>query len=106
MKNIYYTLLATILGITPLLAQVLTNDGAAIFSSSGALIYVDGEMVNQNGGTYDNSGTIELSGDWTNNAGNQAFISGSPGNVLLSGANQNIKGSDPTLFYDLYLTGT
>ncbi|HIA35545.1 MAG TPA: hypothetical protein EYN89_02140, partial [Flavobacteriales bacterium] len=106
MKNILYTLFVTILGITPLLAQVLTNDGAAIFSSSGALIYVDGEMANQNGGTYDNSGTIELRGDWTNNAGNSAFINGSPGNVLLSGANQNIKGTDPTLFYDLYLTGT
>ena len=53
--------------------QLLTNDGAAIFSDNGALIFVDGEIVNQNGGTYDNSGTIELTGDWTNNAGNNAF---------------------------------
>ena len=87
-------------------AQVLTNDGAAIFSSSGAVIFVDGEMVNQGLGTFDNSGTIELTGDWTNNAGNAAFINGSPGNVLMSGGAQNIKGTDPTLFYDLILTGT
>jgi len=106
MKNLFYSVLMVMLGCAPSLAQVLTNDGAAIFSDFGALIFVDGEMVNQNNGTYDNSGTIELSGDWTNNAGNYAFINGSPGNVLLSGANQNIKGTAPTLFYDLYLTGT
>lgn len=87
-------------------AQLVTNDGAAIFSDNGALIFVDGEMVNQNGGTYDNSGTIELTGDWTNNAGNNAFTNSSPGEVLMSGGNQLIQGTDPTHFHDLTLTGT
>jgi flagellar basal body rod protein FlgG len=87
-------------------SQLVTNDGAAIFSDNGALIFVDGEIVNQNSGTFDNSGTIELTGDWTNNAGNNAFTNSSPGEVLMSGGNQLIQGTDPTHFHDLTLTGT
>ena len=87
-------------------AQLVTNDGAAIFSDNGALIFVDGEIVNQNSGTFDNSGTIELTGDWTNNAGNNAFTNSSPGEVLMSGGSQLIQGTDPTHFHDLTLTGT
>ena len=87
-------------------SQLVTNNGASIFSSTGALIYVDGEIMNQNNGTFDNSGNIELTGDWTNNAGNAGFINSSPGSVHLTGGLQFIKGSDATRFFDLILTGT
>jgi len=106
MKRLLYTVFVVALGSVTTLAQLLTNDGAAIFSSSGALIFVDGEMVNQGLGTYDHSGTIELTGDCTNNAGNSAFVNGSPGTVNMTGGTQTIKGTDPTLFYDLILTGS
>ena len=106
MKHFLYTVFVVALGSVTTLAQLVTNDGAAIFSSAGALIFVDGEMVNQGLGTYDHSGTIELTGDWTNNAGNAAFINGSPGTVNMTGGTQTIKGTDPTLFYDLILTGS
>src|SRR3989304_7539019 len=103
-KTSLLCVLQLLFGLT-VFSQILTNNGASIFSSSGALIFVDGEMLNQSSGTFDNSGTIELTGDWTNNAGNAAFINSSPGTVLMSGGNQKIKGTDVTQFYDLTLTG-
>ena len=88
-------------------AQVFfTNDGAIVTLTPGSFIYVQGSVVNQDSGTFDNSGTINLMGDWTNNAGNFAFINSSPGSVILSGDTQNIQGTSVTKFYDLILQGT
>ena len=47
LKPFIISLFVVTLGSFPSAAQLVTNDGAAIFSSSGALIFVDGEMVNQ-----------------------------------------------------------
>ncbi len=84
----------------------MTNNGASIFSNN-ALIFVAGELVTQDTGTYDNSGTIEVTGDWTNNSvAPVVFINSSAGTVLLSGGAQNIQGTAVTNFHDLKLTGT
>jgi len=56
-------------------------------------------------GLFSSTGSIFLTGDWTNNGGNAAFIPGSQGDVLFIGGNQNISGSDVTNFYDLTLKG-
>ena len=88
-------------------AQLITNDGAAVTINSGstAVIYVDGGLLNQNGGTWDNSGEIKLTGDWTHNASNYLFINSSPGTVTMTGTNQQILGSGVTHFHHLDLDG-
>lgn len=104
-KHIRY-LVVLVLSISYANAQTMTNNGASIFSNN-ALIFVAGGLTTQDTGTYDNSGTIEVTGDWTNNSvAPVVFINSTPGTVLLSGAAQNIQGSAVTNFHDLKLTGT
>ena len=87
--------------------SAFVNNGASVFSTSGATINVTGGgVLNQSSGTFDNSGTIRLDGNWTNNAGNAAFINSSPGIVVLQGGTQSISGGSVTQFYDLVLQGT
>ncbi|MBI5218956.1 MAG: hypothetical protein HY958_08510 [Bacteroidia bacterium] len=82
------------------------NNSSKTHIKNGTFIIVPGDVINQNSGTFDNSGTIHLYGNWTNNAGNAAFVNSSPGMVSLRGDTQTIGGSDPTLFYNLDLQGT
>ncbi len=74
------------------------------------MIHVEGGVINQdnlsNIGTWDNSGQVRIQGDWTNNSSGNAFINSSPGEVELFGANQTIRGTTPTFFFTLNLTGT
>ncbi len=86
--------------------DVLIVDGGSINVMGSASVTVIGGIVNQNSGTIDNSGTIRLSGDWTNNGGNTMLINNSPGTVELNGGVQTIKGSDVTNFYNLKLSGS
>ncbi|MBL7922175.1 MAG: gliding motility-associated C-terminal domain-containing protein [Bacteroidia bacterium] len=85
------------------------NNGAVITAQNGALIFVQGEVVNtdnlSNIGFINNSGTIALSGDWTNNSVNSALTS-SLGTVQLNGALQLITGTTSTTFNNLTLLGT
>ena len=65
---------------------------------------MDGNYVNQtNGadGSIDNQGTIQLTGDWINNAGADVF-STNAGFVIFDGTvDQNIQGTFTTNFEDL-----
>ena len=88
------------------MAQLFVNDGQTVFSDPGAVIFVDGGVLNQGSGTFDNSGTLVITGDWTNNAGNLGFVAANPGLVNLAGAAQNIDGSDVTQFNNLAISGT
>ncbi|MBK8499027.1 MAG: T9SS type A sorting domain-containing protein [Flavobacteriales bacterium] len=85
-------------------AQLLTNNGAAITVLSGAQVTVKGDVLNAAGATIANNGTIDLSGDFTNNSGNDLFGS-SQGTVLLNGGSQSIGGSSVTLFNNVSLLG-
>lgn len=85
-------------------AQLLTNGSASITVQSGVQLTVKGDVLNAAAGTVDNSGTIDLSGDWTNNAGNDCFGT-SEGTVILNGTGQLIGGSSYTQFNHLQLTG-
>ncbi|MEM1122531.1 MAG: hypothetical protein AAGJ18_18955, partial [Bacteroidota bacterium] len=82
------------------------NDSAHVFVQSGATIYVQGDVSNDDSGTFDHSGNLHFSGDWTNTAGNAAFINSSPGTVYFFGTNQYIQGTDLTRFPSVTLSGT
>lgn len=62
----------------------LVNDGGTITVQSGAMIYVEGDVQNQNSATFSNSGTIEVTEDFTNSA---TFTSAADSKVIFSGAN-------------------
>jgi hypothetical protein len=85
-------------------AQVFVDNGAAITVQAGAQVTVKGDMLNTPGSTISNNGTIDLSGDFTNNSGNELFGS-SQGTVLLNGGAQTIGGGSVTLFNNLALLG-
>jgi len=82
---------------------MLSNQGALISVKNNAFVSVKGKVQNDQNGTFHNSNEIYVSGDWENNANNEAFISIGEGIVHLNGANQTIQGSSITRFYDLRL---
>lgn len=93
--------------LSPIWAQAqMSNNGTLISVKSGAMMSVHEEVVNYNGGEFHNTDTIYLFDDWTNNAGNEAFVSLGIGVVHLYGADQRIQGTDITRFYDLRLQQT
>ena len=81
----------------------LSNSGALVSVKSTAFLSVIGDMYNLRGGRYNDSGSIYLTGDWINKAGNHAFDSTHAGTVYMYAAEQRIKGTDQTYFYNLYL---
>lgn len=85
-------------------AQLFTDNGAPITLQSAAQLSVKGGALIAPGGTIANSGTIDLTGDWTNNSGGDCF-GNSEGTVILNGAAQSIRGSAPTQFNHLQLLG-
>ncbi len=86
----------------------LVIDGAAIISvPSGTFLGTEGNITFQNStGSIDNSGTVHIKGNWTNNAVLGGLINSSAGTVILEGVNQNIAGSSVTTFRNLTLAGT
>jgi hypothetical protein len=87
-------------------STLFVNNGTNVRIASGVTLLAGG-VTNQNSGTFDNSGTINITTcHWTNNAGNGAFVNTSPGIVTLTGDTQNIQGSSVTQFYNLTLSGT
>ena len=104
-----YLLIGLINFITLKSQNEFYNDGSAITLQPGALVYVQGEVVNTDNGAnvgfINNSGTVTLSGDWTNNSSSSALLATS-GLVEMNGALQLITGTQPTTFNDLTLLGT
>ncbi len=83
----------------------LFNNGDTLFVNND-VIYVNGGITNVANGVFDNYGKIYLTQNWTNNAGNPSFTGASNGEIILSGVNQTIQGTDITEFYILTLQGT
>lgn len=82
---------------------MLSNQGALISVKNNAFVSVQGKVQNDQNGSFHNSNEIYVSGDWENNATNEAFVSNGEGIVHLNGVNQTIQGSSITRFYDLRL---
>lgn len=82
---------------------MLSNQGALISVKNNAFVSVKGKVQNDQTGTFHNSNEIYVSGDWENNANNEAFVSTGEGIVHLNGVDQTIQGNSITRFYDLRL---
>lgn len=98
-------ILINVLFIADSFSQLLTNDNISITIANGTQLTVKGDIQNNAGTVIDNSGTIDLSGNWTHNAANNCFGI-STGTVILNGANQNINGTNSTTFNNLTLQGS
>lgn len=82
-------------------AQLFTANNVIIVNSTQ--ITVKGDIQNNAGTVISNTaGTIDLTGNWTNNSGNNLF-GVSTGTVIMNGVNQLVNGNTPTLFNNLNL---
>ncbi|MCB9234635.1 MAG: HYR domain-containing protein [Bacteroidia bacterium] len=85
-------------------AQEVNVDNAVINIPGGTFFNTDGGVVIDNSGGMDNGGTVDIKGNWINNA--NGLINGSSGTVVLSGGNETIGGSTSTTFNNLTLQGS
>jgi gliding motility-associated-like protein len=81
------------------------NDGADVYIQAAGLIYVQGEVINDdegaNVGNMHNSGDVQLEGNWTNNsATSNVYQWNDPGTTTFLGNNavQTIGGATDTYF--------
>ena len=96
------TLALLLPALTGLAQTGLTNDGATLTVTNGATLYVAGGVRNNAGGTLNNAGTVQLTGDLTN-AGTLA----SAGTLLFSGtANQTLTPGTAATVATLVLNNT
>lgn len=92
-------------------AQVFMNNrGAKLNVASGSYLNVDGTFENQTiggpiHGQIENNGTMEVSGNWTNNATLGGLFTTNTGTVILDGSAQTVGGTNTTLFNNLTLAG-
>ncbi len=98
-KLILFSILCIpLLGVTQ---SVLTNDDGLIHLDPNATLYIEGDVLIENTGVIENSGTIFVQNNWINNSVFNVFLNSNPGTVTLFGNNQSISGSLPTRFYNL-----
>jgi hypothetical protein len=95
----------------------VANNGAVIYITGGAIFYIGGGVNNGNywnyqvcgnNGSINNSGTIELEGNWNNSSGNNVFTTDA-GTTIFNGNGsgaQSIGGTNQTDFYNLTLEQT
>jgi len=107
----------------PVVAQLVTNNGSNAYIKPGCLVVVKNASVNNAAGLIDNAGDFYIDqnitnagtmtgggaagnyfvgGDWVNNG----TFTANQSKVELTGAAQQISGSNPTTFYNLSLLGT
>jgi gliding motility-associated-like protein len=106
MKKVKFLIVASfaVLNISAQTVE-LFNNGDTLFVNND-IVYVNGGVTNVANGIFDNYGKIYLTQNWVNNSGNAAFSIPSNGEVVLTGANQTVHGTDITEFYTLTLQGT
>ena len=79
---------------------IMTQKGLTTNIGSGAYLTTGGDIIIDNGGAIDNSGTIKIGGEWTNDA--NGLINASPGKVEFNGtSSQAIGGTSVTDFNDV-----
>jgi fibronectin-binding autotransporter adhesin len=112
MMKTFTTILLAVLalgGLSPLMGQnEFYNDGANVYVQAGGLIFVQGNVINDdqagNVGRMFNSGDIQLTGNWSNTGTSATvFQANDPGTTtfLGTGAVQTIGGTNTTVFNNL-----
>lgn len=101
MKTIWIVLTILFIGIIPVHPQFFVNQNAIVYLSNNSVIQVNTDLTLSNGSnlTQSGTGTIYITGNWTNNGG-----SFNPGNgfvIFVGGANSTIGGTSLTNFYNL-----
>ena len=79
-------------------------EAGSLVNTNGTSLIINGNLINKanTNNAIANSGTIQLSGDFTNNATSGNLLSGSTGEVVLKGSStQTIKGTASTYFTKL-----
>ncbi|MCD4695028.1 MAG: hypothetical protein K8S16_02210 [Bacteroidales bacterium] len=85
-------------------AQVLVNNGSEIFVSEGSNLVIVGDYQNLSDGEIENSGDINITGDWINNANSGNLLQNTLGTVNFFGTEtQHISGAQKTWFNKLNL---
>ncbi|HRG38685.1 MAG TPA: T9SS type A sorting domain-containing protein [Bacteroidia bacterium] len=108
-KTIYFLLFTQVVAQTAFGQVTMYNDGMATVSIvSGTTVSILGGYTSQTkagvNGKMDNQGTLQLTGDWTNNnsAATPNVFSTSAGTVVFNGtATQTLGGTATTTFYNL-----
>ncbi len=118
MKKFFTVLTTTMLSLTTAYCQssysnLFYSNGATVFVQSGAVLHVQGDVVNASGSTLTNNGLLNVEGDITNNATintNGAVGEGTTrliGNGTVAGSTttgvQTIKGTSTASFYNLVI---
>ncbi len=95
--------------LTPLLAQDFNGvyNATIFYIGPGVPVKIDSHYIHANvtGAELINEGDLYISGDWTNENPNGAWVSGS-GTVHFVGDTQRIKGSEFSYFSNMSLEGT
>jgi hypothetical protein len=111
LKNISCSVAAAAFFSLTVFSQGLINNGAYIVNSGAYLIVTGptGHFTNQDAGAFigkvDNTGVIQVFGNWTNNSVQNVFTANT-GTVEMNGSSQIFGGTTTTWFNNLTLLGT
>ncbi len=99
-----YIVLLFLFTANGLFAQVLVNYGGNIHINEGSVLVVAGTYHNLTDGSIDNSGDINVLGDWVNDADSGNLLKNTTGTVRFAGEGmQYISGAATTWFHKLVL---
>ncbi|MCS7297678.1 MAG: gliding motility-associated C-terminal domain-containing protein [Bacteroidia bacterium] len=83
------------------------NTGVQLFLEPRGVVWCGGGWENQSGGTFQNQGTVYITGDVQNDDAGQLFVPApSPGTLVLAGGLQTLRGSFPIRTDTLILVGS
>lgn len=101
MKSIWIVLFLTVFSIVSTYSQLFVNQNATVYLGTNATIYIDTDLQLSSGCsvTQSGSGTIYITGNWTNNGG--TFNPGSGVVIFVGNGNSTISGSAATNYFDL-----
>lgn len=86
MMKLYSLIALTVLTVSGMWGQALTNAGTITIQSNGTtdgVLYVDGDILITNTGAMQNDGIVEVKGDWTNDRTDGAITYGGTGSGVV-----------------------
>ncbi|GAB4451934.1 MAG: hypothetical protein OHK0036_12940 [Bacteroidia bacterium] len=113
--KVYYSLLSILLSISLIYAQGIRNEGSRIGLRGGVIVYIAGNGTGHY--TSNSTGiikvfktpttpTVDVYGNWVNNATNTGFYNDSATVRMLVSVGQSIGGTNSTTFYNLILNNS